>query len=147
MKKFFIMMLVMIASITYTAASTYNFVDNTDEKGRLEYVNNDTTQGQFNLIKVGMPSSIDIVKGDTFQIAFRALDDYLYENIKYEIVDSTLKIWLEGVHDYIYNLDHNNIKIRIMVPNDNIQIKTLNSNLLVASNNSKKKSLTSYENN
>jgi len=148
MKKFLIMMLVMFASITYTVASTYNSVDNTDDKTKLEYVNNNyTTPTPINLIKVGMPSTIDVVKGDSFQIAFRTLDNDLYENIKYEIQDSVLKIWVENMYEDLYNLDFKNIKIRIMIPNDHIKIKTLNSNLLVASNDSKKKRLTSYENN
>lgn len=148
MKKFLIMMLVMFASMTYTVASTYNSVDNTDDKTKLEYVNNNyTTPTPINLIKVGMPSTIDVVKGDSFQIAFRTLDNDLYENIKYEIQDSVLKIWVENMYEDLYNLDFKNIKIRIMIPNDHIKIKTLNSNLLVASNDSKKKRLTSYENN
>lgn len=127
MKKF-LLILLMIMTITCSSMSAYSY----DNDNNME----------FKTIKVGMPSIINIVKGDSFQIAIRT--NNLYNEVKYEIEDSTLKIWLEDIYNDLYDIDSKNIKIRITIPNEeDIVIKTLNRNLLVAPNMEKK--LISYE--
>ena len=105
MKKFIVMMLVVLASITNLMASTninyeYNGVN------IIEHVIDDKN---FNIIKVGFPSIITIKENDTFGINIRTNEEYLSDKIKYVIKDSTLVIWVE-------NIDYEEIRIYLNLP-------------------------------
>lgn len=144
MKKFIVMMLVVLASITNLMASTnidyeYNGVN------IIEHVIDDKN---FNIIKVGFPSIITIKENDTFGINIRTNEEYLSDKIKYVIKDSTLVIWVENInYEEIRNFEEKNIRITIMAPNTKLKINTLNDDLRVVFKKSKNTRFAINENN
>lgn len=144
MKKFIVMMLVVLASITNLMASTninyeYNGVN------IIEHVIDDKN---FNIIKVGFPSIITIKENDTFGINIRTNEEYLSNKIKYVIKDSTLVIWVENInYEEIRNFEEKNIRITIMAPNTKLKINTLNDDLRVVFKKSKNTRFAINENN
>ena len=144
MKKFIVMMLVVLASITNLMASTninyeYNGVN------IIEHVIDDKN---FNIIKVGFPSIITIKENDTFGINIRTNEEYLSDKIKYVIKDSTLVIWVENInYEEIRNFEEKNIRITIMAPNTKLKINTLNDDLRVIFKKSKNTRFAINENN
>lgn len=144
MKKFIVMMLVVLASITNLMASSninyeYNGVN------IIEHVIDDKN---FNIIKVGFPSIITIKENDTFGINIRTNEEYLSDKIKYVIKDSTLVIWVENInYEEIRNFEEKNIKITIMAPNTKLKINTLNDDLRVVFKKSKNTRFAINENN
>ena len=144
MKKFIVMMLVVLASITNLMASTninyeYNGVN------IIEHVIDDKN---FNIIKVGFPSIITIKENDTFGINIRTNEEYLSDKIKYVIKDSTLVIWVENInYEEIQNFEEKNIRITIMAPNAKLKINTLNDDLQVVFKKSKNTRFAINENN
>lgn len=133
-------MIMTIMSFAYASASAENFVDPTNENPCIEYVSDST----FKTIKVEIPSRVHIYKGDTFDIGIRTLDHELLNKIKYNINNNTLNIWIDNLlPDELYDLDSNNIRISIMVPEE-VSVKT-NSNLQLVNYNTNKR-LTSHEN-
>ena len=144
MKKFIVMMLVVLASITNLMASTninyeYNGVN------IIEHVIDDKN---FNIIKVGFPSIITIKENDTFGINIRTNEEYLSDKIKYVIKDSTLVIWVENInYEEIRNFEEKNIRITIMTPNTKLKINTLNDDLRVVFKKSKNTRFAINENN
>ena len=144
MKKFIVMMLVVLASITNLMASSninyeYNGVN------IIEHVIDDKN---FNIIKVGFPSIITIKENDTFGINIRTNEEYLSDKIKYVIKDSTLVIWVENInYEEIRNFEEKNIRITIMAPNTKFKINTLNDDLRVVFKKSKNTRFAMNENN
>ena len=144
MKKFIVMMLVVLASITNLMASTninyeYNGVNIIEHV--IDYKN-------FNIIKVGFPSIITIKENDTFGINIRTNEEYLSDKIKYVIKDSTLVIWVENInYEEIRNFEEKNIRITIMAPNTKLKINTLNDDLRVVFKKSKNTRFAINENN
>lgn len=144
MKKFIVMMLVVLASITNLMASSninyeYNGVN------IIEHVIDDKN---FNIIKVGFPSIITIKENDTFGINIRTNEEYLSDKIKYVIKDSTLVIWVENInYEEIRNFEEKNIRITIMAPNTKLKINTLNDDLRVVFKKSKNTRFAINENN
>ena len=144
MKKFIVMMLVVLASITNSMASSninyeYNGVN------IIEHVIDDKN---FNIIKVGFPSIITIKENDTFGINIRTNEEYLSDKIKYVIKDSTLVIWVENInYEEIRNFEEKNIRITIMAPNTKLKINTLNDDLRVVFKKSKNTRFAINENN
>lgn len=144
MKKFIVMMLVVLASITNLMASTninyeYNGVN------IIEHVIDDKN---FNIIKVGFPSIITIKENDTFGINIRTNEEYLSDKIKYVIKDSTLVIWVENIdYEEIRNFEEKNIRITIMAHNAKLKINTLNDDLQVVFKKSKNTRFAINENN
>ena len=144
MKKFIVMMLVVLASITNLMASTninyeYNGVN------IIEHVIDDKN---FNIIKVGFPSIITIKENDTFGINIRTNEEYLSDKIKYVIKDSILVIWVENInYEEIRNFEEKNIRITIMAPNTKLKINTLNDDLRVVFKKSKNTRFAINENN
>ena len=144
MKKFIVMMLVVLASITNLMASTninyeYNGVN------IIEHVIDDKN---FNIIKVGFPSTITIKENDTFGINIRTNEEYLSDKIKYVVKDSTLVIWVENIdYEEIRNFEEKNIRITIMAPNTKLKINTLNDDLRVVFKKSKNTRFAINENN
>lgn len=138
MKKFLMMMLMILASITYANASII------DVQRDFKYINNDTI---VNTVNVGMPSTLRICEGDKFEIDIKSvLNDA--NKIKYEFNGSTLDIWVDNMaHDDIYNLNEKETRITIMTPNKNTKVRTFDSNLQVTSNLFKKKDIASNGNN
>ena len=144
MKKFIVMMLVVLASVTNLMALTnidyeYNGVN------IIEHVIDDKN---FNIIKVGFPSIITIKENDTFGINIRTNEEYLSDKIKYVIKDSTLVIWVENIdYEEIRNFEEKNIRITIMAPNTKLKINTLNDDLRVVFKKSKNTRFAINENN
>ena len=138
MKKFLMMMLMILASITYANTS------NIDVQRDFKYINNDTI---VNTVNVGMPSTLRICEGDKFEIDIKSvLNDV--NKIKYEFNGSTLDIWVDNMtHDDIYNLNEKETRITIMTPNKNMKVRTFDSNLQVTPNLFKKKDIASNGNN
>lgn len=129
-------MIITLISFTYTIASENNFVDNTDDKPKIE------------VIKVDMPAQIKLYSGDSIHVQIRAINSELQKSIRYDIDENKklLNIWIDGLNiEDIYNINSDDIRISIITPNE-VNIKT-NSNLLVAYSNDKKKTTTDYENN
>ena len=145
MKKFIVMMLVVLASMTNLMASSninyeYNGVN------IIERIIDDNKN--FNIIKIGIPSTITIKENDTFDINIRTNEEYLSDKIKYVIKDSTLVIWAENIdYEEIQNLEEKNIRITIMAPNTKLKINTLNNDLQVISEKSKNTRFAKHENN
>lgn len=145
MKKFIVMMLVVLASMTNLMASSninyeYNGVN------IIERIIDDNKN--FNIIKIGVPSTITIKENDTFDINIRTNEEYLSDKIKYVIKDSTLVIWAENIdYEEIQNLEEKNIRITIMAPNTKLKINTLNNDLQVISEKSKNTRFAKHENN
>lgn len=131
MKKIFLTMLIAFTSMIYTSA--YNHVDNRDSLNRV------------NTICVGMPSTIKMYEGDTFKISIRTLYPEMEERIRYNINDSILNIWFDDISPNIENINSKDIRIYLVIPNKNTEVRAT-SNLLVTSKENKKKELTSYEN-
>ena len=144
MKKFIVMMLVVLASVTNLMASTnidyeYNGVN------IIEHVIDDKN---FNIIKVGFPSIITIKENDTFGINIRTNEEYLSDKIKYVIKDATLVIWVENIdYEEIRNFEEKNIRITIMAPDTKLKINTLNDDLQVVFKKSKNTRFAINENN
>ena len=144
MKKFIVMMLVVLASVTNLMASSninyeYNGVN------IIEHVIDDKN---FNIIKVGFPSIITIKENDTFGINIRTNEEYLSDKIKYVIKDSTLVIWVENInYEEIRNFEEKNIRITIMAPDTKLKINTLNDDLQVVFKKSKNTRFAINENN
>lgn len=144
MKKFIVMMLVVLASVTNLMASTninyeYNGVN------IIEHVIDDKN---FNIIKVGFPSIITIKENDTFGINIRTNEEYFSDKIKYVIKDSTLVIWVENIdYEEIRNFEEKNIRITIMAPNTKLKINTLNDDLRIVFKKSKNTRFAINENN
>lgn len=129
-------MIMTLMSFTYTIASKNNFVDNTDDKTKIE------------VVKVDMPAQIKLCSGDSIQVQIRTINSELQKSIRYDIDENKklLNIWIDGLNiEDIYNINSDDIRISIITPNE-VNIKT-NSNLLVAYSNYKKKTTTDYENN
>lgn len=129
-------MIMTLMSFTYTIASKNNFVDNTDDKTKIE------------VVKVDMPAQIKLYSGDSIQVQIRTINSELQKSIRYDIDENKklLNIWIDGLNiEDIYNINSDDIRISIITPNE-VNIKT-NSNLLVAYSNYKKKTTTDYENN
>ena len=144
MKKFLLVMLVTLASMTYTMASTYNkFIPN--EVKIIEHIyDND----EFNTIKIGIPSIISIHENETFEINVRTDEEYLDNKIKYDIKDSTLVIWAENInYDEVQNLNEKNIRIKIMTPNTKLKINALNNDLQIISKKTKNNEFANNEKN
>lgn len=142
MKHYLTILCITLMSLVYTTASAENFVDQTDENPRIEYVNNTL----FNTVNISIPATINIYEGDNFDILIRSNNKVYLRNIKYEIKNEILKIWMDNIpYDEILDINSNSIKISIMVPNK-IKILTSNSNLQLVSYNQNKKQ-TSHENN
>lgn len=145
MKKFIVMMLVVLASMTNLMASSninyeYNGVN------IIERIIDDNKN--FNIIKIGIPSTITIKENATFDINIRTNEEYLSDKIKYVIKDSTLVIWAENIdYEEIQNLEEKNIRITIMAPNTKLKINTLNNDLQVISEKSKNTRFAKHENN
>ena len=131
MKKIFLTMLIAFTSMIYTSA--YNHVDNIDSLNRV------------NTVCVGMPSTIKMHEGDTFKISIRALYPEMEERIRYNINDSILNIWFDDISPNIENINSKDIRIYLVIPNKNTEIRAT-SNLLVTSKENKKKELANYEN-
>lgn len=138
MKKFLMMMFMILTSITYANTS------NIDVQRDFKYINNDTI---VNTVNVGMPSTLRICEGDKFEIDIKSvLNDV--NKIKYEFNGSTLDIWVDNMtHDDIYNLNEKETRITIMTPNKNMKVRTFDSNLQVTPNLFKKKDIASNGNN
>ena len=128
MKKFIVMMLVVLASITNLMASTnINY-----EYNGVNIIEHVIDNKNFNIIKVGFPSIITIKENDTFGINIRTNEEYLSDKIKYVIKDSTLVIWVENIdYEEIRNFEEKNIRITIMAPDTKLKINTLNDDLRV----------------
>lgn len=144
MKKFIVMMLVVLASMTnLMASSNINYEYN--EVNIVERIMDDKN---FNIIKIGVPSIITIKENDTFDINIRTNEEYLSDKIKYVIKDSTLVIWAENInYEEIRKFEGKNIRITIMAPNTKLKINTLNNDLQVISKKSKNTRFANNENN
>lgn len=144
MKKFIVMMLVVLASMTnLMASSNINYEYN--EVNIVERIMDDKN---FNIIKIGVPSIITIKENDTFDINIRTNEEYLSDKIKYVIKDSTLVIWAENInYEEIRKFGEKNIRITIMAPNTKLKINTLNNDLQVISKKSKNTRFANNENN
>lgn len=144
MKKFIVMMLVVLASITNLMASTnINY-----EYNGVNIIEHVIDNKNFNIIKVGFPSIITIKENDTFGINIRTNEEYLSDKIKYVIKDSTLVIWVENIdYEEIRNFEEKNIRITIMAPDTKLKINTLNDDLRVVFKKSKNTRFAINENN
>ena len=144
MKKFIVMMLVVLASITNLMASTnINY-----EYNGVNIIEHVIDNKNFNIIKVGFPSIITIKENDTFGINIRTNEEYLSDKIKYVIKDSTLVIWVENIdYEEIRNFEEKNIRITIMAPDTKLKINTLNDDLRVVFKKSKNTGFAINENN
>lgn len=144
MKKFIVMMLVVLASITNLMASTnINY-----EYNGVNIIEHVIDNKNFNIIKVGFPSIITIKENDTFGINIRTNEEYLSDKIKYIIKDSTLVIWVENIdYEEIRNFEEKNIRITIMAPDTKLKINTLNDDLQVIFKKSKNTRFAINENN
>ena len=128
-------------SVTYVAASINEFVDNTDDKGRLEYVDT-TLYNKLNYIWVNMPSKIKQIESDQFNIIIYSRYDFIKNNISYTIDDESIRIKLNSRYlNTNDNISPNDIYICIYNPKI-LKIKTTSSLLIL---NSKKSDLTNYE--
>lgn len=75
-------------------------------------------------VKVELPSILKIYNSEDFQIGICAKDRKIQEKIKYSIVDSELKIYIDKMPlETLSNIDENDIRIRISVPN-NVSIES-----------------------
>lgn len=91
----------------------------------------------INTIQVELPSILKIYNGENFQIGISAKDRKIQEKIKYEIVDSKLQIYIDKMPlETLSNIDENDIRIRISVPNNvsiestpNFIVKTYKQNI------------------
>ena len=81
MKHYLTILCMTLMSLVYTTASAENFVDQTDENPRIEYVNNTL----FNTVNISIPATINIYEGDNFDILIRSNNKIYLRNIKYEI--------------------------------------------------------------
>ena len=143
MKNYLIILSVALMSLMHTTASATIFVDPTDENPIVEHVDNTV----FNTINVSIPATINIYEGDNFDIGIKSINEIYLRNIKYEIKNGTLKIWMDNIpYNEILNINSDSIRIAIMVPNK-VKILTSNSKLQLVSSNQKHKKTTSYENN
>ena len=143
MKNYLVILSVALMSLIYTSASATNFVDQADGKPRTEHVDNTL----FNTINISIPATINIYEGDNFDIGIRSINEIYLRNIKYEIKNGTLKIWMDNIpYNEILDINSSLIRIAIIVPND-VKISISNSNLRLVSFNQKHKKTTSYENN
>ena len=144
MKKFIVMMLVVLASMTnLMASSNINY-----EYNEVNIIERIIDNKNFNIIKIGVPSIITIKENDTFDINIRTNEEYLNNKIKYDIKDSVLTIWAENLdYEEIQNFEEKNIRITIMAPNTKLKINTLNNNLQVISGKSKNTRFAKNENN
>lgn len=144
MKKFIVMILVVLASMTnLMASSNINYEYN--EVNIVERIMDDKN---FNIIKIGVPSIITIKENDTFDINIRTDEEYLSDKIKYVIKDSTLVIWAENInYEEIRKFEGKNIRITIMAPNTKLKINALNNDLQVISKKSKNTRFAKHENN
>lgn len=143
MKNYLIILSVALMSLIHTTASATIFVDPTDENPIVEHVDN----AVFNTINVSIPATINIYEGDNFDIGIKSINEIYLRNIKYEIKNGTLKIWMDNIpYNEILNINSDSIRIAIMVPNK-VKILTSNSKLQLVSSNQKHKKTTSYENN
>lgn len=141
MKKFLITLMFIMMSVTYVTASANEFVDNTDEKGKLEYVDT-TSYRNLNYIWVNMPSKIRQIESDSFNIVIRSKYNFLQDNISYSIDDDFLRIKLNSRYlSPTEEMSPDDIQIFIYGPKF-LQIKTTSSLLVSAAN---KSSLTNYE--
>lgn len=141
MKKLLIALLAIMMSVTYVAASINEFVDNIDDKGRLEYVDT-TLYNKLNYIWVNMPSKIKQIESDSFNVVIRSKYNFLQDNISYSIDNDFLRIKLNP--RYLSPTDEmspDDIQIFIYGPKF-LKIKTTSSLLVSAAN---KSSLTNYE--
>ena len=145
MKKFIVMMLVVLASMTNLMASSninyeYNGVN------IIERIIDDNKN--FNVIKIGIPSTITIKENDTFDINIRTNEEYLNNKIKYDIKDSVLTIWAENLdYEEIQNFEEKNIRITIMAPNTKLKINALNNDLQIISKKTKNNEFANNEKN
>ena len=123
-------------SLTYTFASVKNYADTTGDKLRIEYV------------KVNMPAVIKLYEGDSIQVQIRTTDEYLRNNIHYNIDDEKkmINIWIENYNfDEINSMDYKDVRIAIVAPEE-LKVQTSNKSLLTQY--SYKKTLaTNYANN
>ena len=123
-------------SLTYTFASVKNYVDTTGDKLRIEYV------------KVNMPAVIKLYEGDSIQVQIRTTNEYLRNNIQYDIDDEKkmINIWIENYNfDEINSMDYKDVRIAIVAPEE-LKVQTSNKSLLTQY--SYKKTLaTDYANN
>ena len=91
----------------------------------------------INTVKVELPAVLKIYNGEDFQIGISAKDRKIQEKIKYSIIDSELKIYIDKMSlETLSNIDENDIRIRISVPNDvsiestpNFIVKTYKQNV------------------
>ena len=123
MKKI-ILTITLILTILFNSLST-----NANVYNNLEDTN------KISLITINTPATIKFFNGDNFDFGIRTTDKCLQNNIKYEINDSTLNIWIKDPESY--NIESNDIKINIM-NSDIIPIKILNPNLFIISSIYKK---------
>ena len=144
MKKFIVMMLVVLASITNLMAS----INSNYEYNGVNIIEHVIDDKNFNIIKVGFPSTITIKENDTFGINIRTNKEYLSNKIKYVVKDSTLVIWVENIdYEEIRNFEEKNIRITIMAPDTKLKINTLNDDLRVVFKKSKNTGFAINENN
>ena len=144
MKKFIVMMLVVLASITNLMAS----INSNYEYNGVNIIEHVIDDKNFNIIKVGFPSTITIKENDTFGINIRTNKEYLSNKIKYVVKDSTLVIWVENIdYEEIRNFEEKNIRITIMAPDTKLKINTLNDDLRVVFKKSKNTRFAINENN
>ena len=137
-------MLVTLASMTYTMASTYNkFIPN-----EVKIIERIYDKDEINTIKIGVPSIISIYENETFEINVRTDEEYLNNKIKYDIKDSVLTIWAENLdYDEIQNFEEKNIRIKIMTPNTKLKINALNNDLQIISKKTKNNEFANNEKN
>lgn len=125
-------MMMLFASITYTVAASN--IDNSDEKPRIEDISNlvveNVKKTDFSTLSVGFPAKVNVIEGDSVKIDVRSADKWLQDKIKYEISDSTLRIWASCSPEQLENLDPSLTKIRVVIPH-NIRIKTTSQYLLM----------------
>lgn len=137
-------MLVTLASMTYTMASTYNkFIPN-----EVKIIERIYDKDGINTIKIGIPSIISIYENETFEINVRTDEEYLNNKIKYDIKDSVLTIWAENLdYEEIQNVEEKNIRIKIMTPNTKLKINALNNDLQIISKKTKNNEFANNEKN
>lgn len=138
MKKFALIMFFMFALAFCSYANNVNAVDNKTTKEHVENV-------YINTLNIDVPANVHVYTGERFRFSIKSNNEYIEKRIRYSVQDSTFNIWLDNIsNDDLVELNPNNLRIAIMLPNE-VDIKT-NKRLLITSKSNKKKNLTNNEN-
>ena len=120
MKKYVIVIaLVAVMLMGFANSSNIDFKRNVSDN-KIENVD----KHNLSKIIVNVPSNVNIYEGDTFNISVRTNDEILRKSIRYNVSDSTLNIWMDGLDNYeMLRMNPDDIKIYI-VSSKNVEIYT-----------------------